>query len=83
MKLVEAAKMGIFCGLRSPEEWIRNIRIHGSYLLPYDTVEKEMKELYKEYDEYCAGIITIDVEAIEKECDKELDDYFKQEGSAG
>ena len=78
MKLESAVKMGRFCGLNTVEVCIFNVQRHVISLFPYTEMETELKELYKEYEEYEKGNITLDFEAIDKENKEVEEEYFKE-----
>jgi hypothetical protein len=76
MKLRAAILQGRFCGLETVEECVRNIDMHAMSLFKYEHVEKELTELYKEYNEYEAELLELDWPQIEKEAKADMDEYI-------
>jgi len=52
MKLKDAIEFGKDCGLNTVEECVSNIEIHAMNLFRYTEINKELKELYDEYNTF-------------------------------
>lgn len=52
MKLKEAVKIGKTCGLKTVEECVRNIDLHCTMLFNYDEIDRELEELYNQFEIY-------------------------------
>lgn len=51
MKLKEALKIGIDCGLETARECIRNIDLHAGMFFSWDMISMELDDLYTEAEE--------------------------------
>ena len=52
MTLKKCLELGKTCGLKTPEECVKNVIYHSMELFVYDKIKDELDELYKEYEEY-------------------------------
>ena len=52
MKVKEACEIAEDCGLETIHEAIRNIQIHAGCLFSYKELDKELKELYEDVENY-------------------------------
>lgn len=75
MKLHEAVSMGLFCGLKSVDECVRNIENHSMSLFHYPKINKELKELFDEQDLFLEGKLELDWDALNKANDQAMLDY--------
>ena len=48
MKFEEAKRIGVECGLETPEEWILNIEHHALNLFIYTNITSELEELHND-----------------------------------
>lgn len=51
MKLKEACEIATECGLKTIKEAIINVTFHSSSLFTYKTMEEEIDELYKDFED--------------------------------
>ena len=60
MKLKEACSFGVACGLETIGESVRNIDIHAISIFSYADLNKELNELYSEFNLSEAGMLIKD-----------------------
>jgi len=75
MKLHTAIIMGKFCGLDTVDECVFNAELHYFPCIPYYELDREAAELYQEYKAYMNGTLILDWDEINKQVEKELNDY--------
>ena len=62
MNFEEAKRIGIGCGLETPEEWIRNIFAHSTMLFIWTEMNKELAELIEDAKKH-----GVDIEKMKKD----------------
>lgn len=55
MKLYDACKIAVGCGLETIGEAIMNIELHSSSIFSYEELTDELDELYKDFELICQG----------------------------
>lgn len=61
MTLSQACDIGLECGLHTLKEAVLNIDLHATAIFSYDSLVKEMAELYKELAKYDEDVLIADV----------------------
>lgn len=61
MTLLQACDIGLACGLHTLKEAVLNIDLHATSIFSYDSLVKEMAELYKELVKYDSDALISDV----------------------
>jgi hypothetical protein len=75
MRLKQVVREGKFCGLETVEECILNWELHAMQMYPYNALEYETKELIKDIKAYEDGILTLDMEEIDRMVAEDLHEF--------
>jgi hypothetical protein len=77
MKLIDAVKLGRFCGLETVGECVLNAELNFMSMLPYSEIPPASVELSDDLKEYEAGRLVIDWDEVDKHVEAQHEEMRK------